>query len=207
MTDQDLQLITSFMARVLQKPNSVREPHSRKSRQRCPTPSPLTDLAASLNTSQAPHGCSGPAPDSIPFPGAKAGERPSCTQGAAGRRLRELAPDQRRARPGRPSQARPRGARGAQACGRCPPPKWRPLPRRPSRGAAAERAQRGGAALTVRMEADGGGCCSCLSGHFTGPLRHQPRACALPSRASWQGLSARPGARDREVGEAVRNSA
>lgn len=55
-----------------------------------------------------------------------------------------------------------------------------------------DRRQTGAARRGCPYRADGGGCCSGLGGRPTGPLRHQPRACVLHSRASSQGPSSRP---------------
>lgn len=58
-----------------------------------------------------------------------------------------------------------------------------------------DRRQTGAARRGYPYRADGGGCCSGLGGRRTGPLRHQPRACVLHSRASSQGPSSRPDTR------------
>lgn len=58
-----------------------------------------------------------------------------------------------------------------------------------------DRRRTGAARRGCPYRADGGGCCSGLGGRPTGPLRHQPRACVLHSRASSQGPSSRPDTR------------
>lgn len=115
----------------------------------------------------------------------------------------------RRPGPGKPAlspaeePAPPRALRNArpgnrpQGTARPGPPHPAQAPRGPRRSPSAFPGAVRGAepppgGRSCAHRADGGGCCSGLGGRAAGLLRHQRRACALPSRAFSAGLSACP---------------